>query len=274
MNNENTDKAPNMSRRAFLQTAGTGALVAIMALTTPIDSYAQAATQPATQPAAPKQPLRAEMEREGKKPELRFDIRALRREMGEPAGTGPYVPVIMRARKNLNVNEWTYYEAIIDAGLLQVVTLNEQEIQAEEKARGITLPRNVPIRQARETVAFVAQMNIEIYMTPAQMREHIQDYRNMKDDATLIRMRDSWRDDIRLNKANTTTLSAVTDHLITWHGFEKVSSSGVPLLRAVIEAKDESKYVIQGRKPQAALNTTPRRDFMLPGEQAPETALA
>jgi hypothetical protein len=187
----------------------------------------------------------------------RFDIRALRREMGLPEGTGPFLTVPVRVKPNIAVNQYALYEVTIDAGLLTPTPLLPEEIPAAQEVvrrqlgREMTPDEIQKSKRMRETIAFVQQFNIEIYMTPEQMKQHIDMYRN-DNPANLKLMRDSFREDIKKNVVDIRAIIAITKHLIDYHGMEEMgvttqSGEKVTLLKAVIEAREAAKRTLLGQ---------------------------
>ena len=140
-------------------------MAAAFALAAPEQTLGQPVQAGATQPANQNQ----------QQPALSFDIRTLRKEMGLPEGNGPFITIPDKAKRNPASPDYELYHVTIDASLLQKQQLSEEEIAQVEKDRGIKISA-WPVTQVRETVAFIAQFNIEIYMTLEQMREHIDMY--------------------------------------------------------------------------------------------------
>lgn len=225
-------------------------LAAALAVTSPAVPQAAYAQQSSTRPTT----MQAQQQ-----VAARYDIRNLRREMGLPEGTGPFVTVPVRVKPNPAVNQYKTYEITIDAGLLQVGKLTADEIkEAEAKlGRALTPQERELSRITRETVAFIQQFNIEIYMTPEEMKRHIDMYRN--DDPAKLRMiRDSFRADITKREANTSVIVATTTHLIDYHGMEQIgvtirNGETVRLLKAVVEAKEACKRELM-KSPRAENN--------------------
>jgi len=237
----------NFSRRQFLTSSA--ATVAVLALS-PSFALAQSANQQVDA-------------------EHTFDIRNLYKEMGKPESKGPFVDVLVRMKKNTNDSEYTTYKITIDASLLHTSPITDEEIMQNPQLakiaqeRGIATVRGTQV--TRSTPAFVEQFNIENYLSPEKMRQHIFKYKFLSDD-TLLQMRESRRVNLDKKEPNSQGTLGTIKHLLESHDMERgpdalqVNGPPLPTALAINEARILCRQAINNQaKPQNAPEAAPAR---------------
>jgi len=185
----------SISRRDFLKSAAAGALVVALS---PAYSLAQTAQQQVD-------------------PANVFDIRNVQREMGLPS-TGPFIDIFVNMKKNPQKDtHFTTYKITIDANYMHSAAMSEADIAKAPQLANVT---QRPIMIRRPTPAFAEQLNPEIYLPPSEIRRQIPAL-SLMDDDTLMKYRQSRRENLKLALPDSKLVIGTVLHLIHSHGFEQ-----------------------------------------------------